>query len=159
MSGFTIKADIGGMLAGIDSLAADIDNAARPAAQAGAQVFYDQVVANVAGIRKKTGNLRRSIYQVYSKDRSAIGKAVYQIGWNAKKAPHGHLVEFGHLQRYEVTYDPKTGRYFTHKDRPIAPIQIAAKPFLNPAKSRAPQAQDAMEQRFFVELQKSGAIK
>lgn len=43
------------------------------------------------------GNLKRSIYRAYSKDRSApnVGIHVYHVSWNFKKAPYGFAVEFG----------------------------------------------------------------
>ena len=44
---------------------------------------------------RKTGNLSSSIYWAYSPERSTEGKKTYRISWNTKKAPHGHLVEFG----------------------------------------------------------------
>src|SRR5205085_5719958 len=56
-------------------------------------------VAKKAIVRKgktiQPGALKASIYQVFSKDNSGSGHATYHVSWNAKKAPHGHLVEFG----------------------------------------------------------------
>lgn len=65
-----------------------------------ASVIYDEVKLNVSGDRAGmpkvlTGNLRDSIYRVYSPERSSIDKKTYRISWNARKAPHGHLIEFG----------------------------------------------------------------
>jgi len=160
MTGFALKLNTDELLAGIDADAAAVEAATRPAAQAGAQVLYEAVQRNVAGIRRHSGNLARSIYQAYSKNNSGQGHATYHISWNAKKAPHGHLVEFGHLMRYEVTYDPQTRRFTTHKDRPLpAPKQVAARPFVRPAISAMPQAQDAMRDRFLAELQAKGVIR
>lgn len=80
--------------------------AVRPAAQAGTQVVYDKVRQNVNNIRSLTGNLKNSIYQVYSVSLSEPGKsAYYEVSWNYKKAPHGILVHFGHLVRYEYYQD------------------------------------------------------
>jgi hypothetical protein len=83
-------------------LGQDVNQAVRPAAQAGAQVFYDQVHQNISGLRTYTGNLKSSIYQTYSEGQSLpqFGVAVYQVSWNSKKAPHGHLLEFGHRVEY-----------------------------------------------------------
>ena len=149
MSTFSVKVDLAAFDADMNVFAYTADEAARPAAQAAAQVLYDEVRRNVAKIKPKTGNLSRAIYQAYSKDNSAQGRATYHVSWNAKKAPHGHLVEFGHLQRYEVTHDPKTGRFITHKDRPLAtPKQIPARPFLRPAMVKAQAALDAAEDEF-----------
>lgn len=44
---------------------------------------------------RKTGNLSAAIYWAYSPERSTEGKKTYRISWNARKAPHGHLIEFG----------------------------------------------------------------
>jgi hypothetical protein len=99
---FSIKFDQSGLDAVLDGLAAGVQEQIRPAAQAGAQVFYDEVQLNVAAIGKKSGNLASSIYQVFSQDNSKDGRATYHISWNAKKAPHGHLVEYGHIQTRKV---------------------------------------------------------
>lgn len=157
MPAFSLKLDLAALSATLGGMAAQCEEAARPAAQAGAQVLYDDVRQRVAGIKKHTGNLARSIYQAYSKDNSGRGIGTYHVSWNAKKAPHGHLVEFGHLQRYEVSYDPATGRFTTHKDRPLpVPRQVGARPFLRPAMGKFPQAQQAMAERYLAELKKRG---
>lgn len=84
--------------------------ATRPAAQAGTQVIYEaaQLNAPISGagehyfyIRKKKygpfepGNLRDSIYQVFSKDHSGPYKTTYHISWNRDKAPYGGMVHNG----------------------------------------------------------------
>lgn len=159
MSSFGIRVDLSELEATLDADAAACEAAARPAAQAGAQVLYQAVQANVARIRRKTGNLARSIYQAYSQDNSATGRATYHVSWNAREAPHGHLVEWGHLQRYLVTVDDR-GRFVTHKDKPLAaPIQIPAKPFIRPAMAQMPAAEAAMRERFLAELQQRGVIR
>lgn len=83
----------------------------RPAAQAGAQVLYEAVRSN-AGRNKKTGNLERSIYQKFSESNSTELKATYHISWNQTKAPHGFLLEYGHIQRYKV-YVGSDGNWHT----------------------------------------------
>lgn len=139
--------------------AAAVEDALRPAAQAAAQVLYEEVQRNVQRIKRHSGNLARSIYQVHS-DQSRDGRQIYHVSWNAKKAPHGHLVEFGHLQRYEVTHDPKTGRFITHKDRPLAsPKQIPARPFIRPAAAKFDKAMEAARARLFAELEHKGVVK
>lgn len=160
MSGFSISID----LDDIERLAGGISDAAfaaaRPAAQAGAQVLVDQVKANVAAIGRKTGNLANSIYQVYSKDRSGNGVAVYHISWNARKAPHGHLVEYGHLQTHQVVLTRK-GRWLTLKNKPLAsPRQIGARPFVRPAMAQKGEAaRRAMEEEFVRQLADKGIVK
>lgn len=149
----TFSMDTTGLNQWLDELAAEANAAVRPAAQAGAQVLYDEVKRNVGRLKRKTGNLERSIYQAFSPDNSGDGKVTYHVSWNRKKAPHGHLVEFGHLQRYEVSFDPNTKRFTTHKDRPLpVPKQIAAKPFVRPAMAKFPQALEAAKEELFKRL-------
>ena len=102
---FSIKFDTSGISAALDQLGDGIKDQVRPAAQAGAQVLYDEVLLRVP-VSKKTrktkrgevippGTLKGSVYQAFSADNSNEGRATYHISWNAKKAPHGHLVEYG----------------------------------------------------------------
>lgn len=105
MPAFSISLDLAGL--GLDQLTEGAEKAIRPAAQAGAQVFYDHVKANVAKLGKKTGNLDGSIYQAFNNGSSGPGHAQYTVSWNQQKAPHGHLVEFGHVQRYVVYVDQR----------------------------------------------------
>lgn len=94
----------------LDDLGDAAEEAARPAAQAAAQVFYDTAKANVSRIKRVSGNLADAIYQVYSQDNSGPGLATYHVSWNARKAPHGGLVEYGHWQRYAVVMTTKGWR-------------------------------------------------
>jgi hypothetical protein len=156
--------------------------AARPAAQAGSQVLYDAVKANVSRLRKITGNLDRSIYQKHIDEEARPGVASYRISWNRKKAPHGWLVEFGYLQRYEIARDAR-GRMFPmvrpekrgqpkpkrsapqavkdayYVPRNGGPKQIPGKAFLRSAWSRKEVARQAMADRFFEELKAKRLIK
>jgi hypothetical protein len=108
----TLSVDLSALDEMISGLEGDFKAAARPAAQAAAQVLYEAVKANVAAIGRKTGNLDSSIYQAYSEKSSAPGKATYNVSWNPRKAPHGGLVEFGHIQRY-AQYLGKDGNWYT----------------------------------------------
>lgn len=171
MNIISIKVDLGSLDALLDRKRDKVEAAARPAAQAGAQVIYDAVKANVAAIGSKSGNLSKSIYQAYSESNSGPGKATYHISWNAKKAPHGHLVEFGHIQRYKV-YVGKDGKWYTAvrpnmqgkpkpsrrasqavKDAYYVPLptpkQVAARPFIRPAIQKADQSVAAARKVFF----------
>lgn len=167
--------DLGAFNDMISELEEDIQAAVRPAAQAGAQVFYDAVVRNVNALGKKSGNLAGAIYQAYSDENSGPGKATYHISWNASKAPHGGLVEYGHIQRYAVNL-AKDGKWYTlvkpsmrgkpkpkrnasqaEKDayyilRAGGPRQIAAQPFIRPAFYRQGEAIAAVEKKFFEVL-------
>ena len=150
---FKITVNTVGFDSMIDGMASDLEVAARPAAQAAAQVLYDEVKRNVAKLKKHAGNLDRSIYQAFSQDNSAQGRATYHVSWNGSKAPHGHLVEYGHLQRYEISFDPKTKRFTTHKDRPLAqPKLVAARPFVRPAMSKSGAAIEAAKAVLFKRL-------
>lgn len=172
---FTASVHIDGLLDDIDVEYAAIEAAARPAAQAGAQVLYDAVKANVRRLGTKTGYLDGSIYQAYSEKDSRPGRASYDVSWNHRIAPHGHLLEDGWIQRYAV-HMGKDGKWYTLvrpekrgtpkpkrsapqsvKDayyvlRPGGPIQHPARAFVRSAAQYTPAAEDAMEKRFFEEL-------
>lgn len=168
--------DLSGFNEMISGLEQDVEAAVRPAAQAGAEVFYRAVLRNVEALGRKTGNLGHAIYQAYSADNSKPGKAVYHVSWNAKVAPHGHLVEWGHIQRYAVhlgddgkfytvvrpskrgTPKPRRGASQAEKDayyvlRAGGPRQIAAQPFMRPAFYRQGEAFAAVKAKFFEVLE------
>ncbi len=91
---FEMKVDFDDVIAMFDGLSDAAKNSlSRPVAQAGAQVFYDAYRAKVP---TQTGNLRRAIYQAFSKDNSDGPTAEYHVSWNHVKAPHGWNVEYGH---------------------------------------------------------------
>lgn len=109
------------------------DQVAMAGAAAGAKVLYEEA-RELAPISEKAhrfygraskrngvtyvfrpGNLRAAIYRAYSAEKSGDSRKEYRISWNSRKAPYGHMVEFG------------TSR---------AP----AYPFLGPALSFLPQA-------------------
>ena len=140
-----IDADLSALDALFDQLGDQLEASVRPAAQAGAQVLYDQVTQNVAALGTKTGNLAQSIYQAFSPENSGNGKAEYHVSWNARKAPHAHLIEYGHIQKFKV-YMGKDGKWYTNKRAPLnAPKQIAAHPFIRPAMSKFNDAFAAAE--------------
>lgn len=91
---------------------------------------------------KESGLLASSIYLAY-KDRSTEAQVIYSVTWNSKKAPHGHLLEFGHWQPYKVVKLPN-GDWISTKQLLPTPKFIPAHPFLRPAydsaKGRALQA-------------------
>lgn len=132
MASFSIKFDAAGVNAALDELQKQAVTNARPSAQAGAQVLYDEVKLNVGKIGKVTGNLQASIYQAFSKDNSTDQRATYHISWNAKKAPHGHLVEYGHIMTRKA-YIGSNGKWYTSKALLPSPKQVPAKPFIRPA--------------------------
>lgn len=176
MSGdaFSASIDTSGLNAYLDDLGDEAAEAIRPAAQAGIQVLYDAVKANVAPLRR-TGNLDHAIYQAFMPERSLDGvSARYRVSWNARTAPYGHLVEYGYLQRYVYRPDgmgpmvrpgmegkpkPKAGSRASNRAALDAyyvtlptPIQVPAKAFMRRAAALFPQAYDAAEQYFLNRL-------
>ena len=148
---FNLSIDMSAFESDMEQLADRAEKAARPAAQAGAQVLYDRVKANVAALGRKTGNLDSSIYQAYSANNSGEGKATYHISWNATKAPHGHLVEWGYIKRWQSIMI--NGKWVTLKNRPLAtPVQVPGKAFMRRAKDAIPMAEDAMRAKFLEVL-------
>lgn len=163
---FGMSLDLVGLSRTLQADAQVIAEATRPAAKAGSQVLYEAVLRNVATIRSVTGNLKASIYQVHADEDSGKGRSTYYTSWRTSKksglprAPHGHLVEFGYLQRYVVTKDPKTGRFYTHKDKPLpTPVQVPARPFVRPAVALQPKALEAAERRFLEVLKERGVTR
>ena len=104
-----IAFDVQKLAAQLEATQQKLRDAARPAAQAGAQVIYEAARLNARTsskphffyIRGKKygpyapGNLRDAIYQVYSKTESTNSKATYQVSWNYQKAPYAFMVELG----------------------------------------------------------------
>jgi len=173
---FSISADMSELDALLDGMEGDVIAAVRPAAQAAAQVLYNDVVANVQKIKRHTGNLQSSIYQAFSQSNSGEGFATYHVSWNAKKAPHGHLVEFGHLQRYqyyktpngqirpmvrpEMQGKPKPGRRASQSAKDAyyvtlpSPVQVPAKPFIRPAAAKFNAAMEAAKAELYRRMDK-----
>lgn len=138
---FSIDFDAGGLTSLLDDLEEGAQEAIRPAAHAATQVIYDRVKLNVQAIRRETGNLERSIYQYYSKENSEDGqRAQYHVSWNAAKAPHGHLVEYGYLQRY---------RYYQDNQGRVRPM---VRPGMEGQKPPGRRASDAEKAAYYVTL-------
>lgn len=177
---FRIDFDMSDLNTYLDQLGEDAEKAIRPAAQAAIQVIYERVKLNVQALGRSTGNLDRSIYQYYSKEHSQDGlRAQYHVSWNAAKAPHGHLVEYGYLQRYRY-YQDNQGRvrpmvrpgmegqlrpgrhssdaqkaaYFVMLD---TPKQIPGKAFVRNASAALPDAYMAAENKVIEIILKKAA--
>lgn len=104
-----IKVDIGKFKEQLRATADVLNQATRPAAQAGAQIIYDRakLLVPVSTAAHKfygthavygpynPGTLRDAIYQVFSKDNSFTDVSTYHVSWNADKAPYGGMVELG----------------------------------------------------------------
>ena len=111
---FSMKVDTSGLKQYLDALGTAAQEAARPAAQAMAQVYYD-AARSFAPVSKRPhyfygrrsggkvrrygpfnpGNLRDSIYQVFSESNSRPGVATYHVSYNVTKAPYAAMAEFG----------------------------------------------------------------
>ena len=138
----SIAFDFSKIAAKLDNITKAAKDGARPAAQAGAQVFYEEVKQRVPVSakahstkgKKQTftpGTLRKAIYQAFADKESGDGKASYRISWNKSHAFYGRFVEFG------------TSR-------------MAAKPFLRPAYDAArAKALQAVQERMAEEVNKA----
>lgn len=111
-----IEVDLGDLMDQLDEIGAGLTNeAVRPAAQAGAQVFYDTVRAKAPMAREphksgwkakgweptlfEPGSLKNAVYQVFSEKQSSEAFATYEISVNHKKAPYWLFVEFGQKKK------------------------------------------------------------
>lgn len=111
-----------------------MQEAARPAAQAGTQVIYDQA-RSLAPIGRQEehyfygtsfklngkkylfhrGDLRKSIFQRYQKEQSTPTHAIYNITYDTKIAPYGHMVELGTKKLAAIPF--MSGAIKTHADK------------------------------------------
>lgn len=107
-----IKFDVSKFKEQLNATSDKLHQATRPAAQAGAQIMYERAKA-LAPVSKKAhlfeiegrvygpfkpGNLRDSIYQAFSSDKSFKDVSTYEVSWNKKKAPYGYVAELGNSQ-------------------------------------------------------------
>jgi len=168
----TISADTSALDALLDELGDDVEAATRPAAQAAIQVLYEEVQSNVRRMGRKTGNLLASIYQAFSASNSGPARSTYHVSWrtggSGVRAPHGHLLEYDHIQRY-AAYLGRDGNWYTavrpsmrgrpkpsrrasqavkdayYVPRKGGPAQIPGRRFVRNATSKFPQSLDAAE--------------
>lgn len=136
----------GDMSLQLDQFAADvIEKALRHGAGAATEVLYNEM-REIAPVGE-TGNLRDSIYRYRDKTRSIDAKQVYYVGPNKRKAPHWHLIEFGHWMYYETKVI--NGKMITLRNRPLpTPKWVPAVPFIRPTfHAKIRQALDAGKRR------------
>lgn len=110
------------------------------------RVFRDEAIVRVPvgkpewhaqaqfGGSKNAGLLKSALYVAFNEKASTDTVFVYSVSWNRQRAPHGHLVEFGHWRPYAIVFSYKYG-WRTDKSRPL-PGQgkwVPAYPFLGPA--------------------------
>lgn len=120
--------------------------AARMAVEGG--VLIRDEAKTIAATRKPdrkfsmpTGTWANSFYLAKSDVRTTQDQVVYSVSWNAKKAPHGHLAEYGHNNYYVIkqikgqwrTMAKGKGGGPNAQLRPGGPKRIAATPALRPA--------------------------
>ena len=135
---FTSNLDDAGWRNFFDSLiGAERESFARKIAVEGGVLIRD-AAANLALIADnkegapRRGLLSHAMYLVYSEAKSGNGIFTYTVSWNATKAPHGHLIEFGHW-RTHVVYKAAIGEWYSDLRAPLAnPIWVPARPILRP---------------------------
>jgi len=122
------RIDVSDALAGLAGLAQVRHRLARSMAVAGGSQIRDEAKARAP---VESGALRDAVYLAYRDGRSTESQVVYSVSWNKKKAPHGHLIEFGHWQT-RVAYQGSDGNWYS--GAPLAaPRWVPAVPFLRPA--------------------------
>lgn len=95
---------------------------------------------------REEGTLQDSLYVYRDKTRSNDERHIYFIGPNKRKAPHWHLIEYGHWMKYTVIRI--RGRLFSLKNRPLkTPKWVPAKPYIRPAFSKVKVALDRGKKR------------
>lgn len=118
----------------------------RSIVHAGAEVLYDELKTRAP--TGPTGNLKSAIFQFHSDKDSRPGREAYLVGVNKRKAPHWHMVEYGHRYPYKVIFSK--GKWRTLKKVAASdPNAIrGARPYLRPAwDARSRDAIDAMKAR------------
>jgi hypothetical protein len=137
---YQAKLDLTNAFAGLDALGGPIkESLVRRMLVEGGVYLRDEAKRWVP---VKDGVLRDSLYLVFD-NKSSGNNYSYKISWNSKKAPHGHLEEFGHWMTWQTIWNAKLGRFQTLATgkgksakgipRKGGPKWIAAKPFLRPA--------------------------
>jgi hypothetical protein len=116
------RIDIQSLEAGFSKLGAAKEPIARAMALGmGVEVRDEAIVrapvlkpGNEGTDNQQPGTLRDAIYVAYDKRRRLLNESAYRytVSWNSKKAPHGHLIEFGHWMPYEYNLTAD-GRYYT----------------------------------------------
>ncbi|MDF3837150.1 HK97 gp10 family phage protein [Cupriavidus basilensis] len=142
----------GDLLEGLRQLESDMkEHVVRPAARAGALVFYEEarrlvpVYSGTARTGIKPGQLRDAIYHVFSEDKSSELVKVYEISWNARKAPHGYLIEYGHWRVNKLIQ--VNGRWMATSERLEKPVWVPGAAFIRRSYDQAQIAVAAMQKR------------
>lgn len=160
------KMDMSEAFAGLDRLDQVKYQLARSMAVAGGSALRDEAKVRApvgraeeditGGGSIRPGALRDAIYLAFRDGESTQARVKYTVSWNAKKAPHGHLIEFGHWQPFDVvltkagwrTRASGKGARAKGRARKGGPKWIPAVPFLRPAYETVfPRLQATMVQR------------
>jgi len=123
------RVDLSGAFLGLDKLAGMANSVARSMGVAAGQLVRNEAKARAP---VDDGTLRDAIYLAYRDGESTDSVVVYSVTWNSKKAPHGHLLEFGHW-RTNVLAQGDDGKWRATKELLPEPVWTAAHPFLRPA--------------------------
>lgn len=120
----------------------------RSGAHAGAVVFYDEMKQRAP---VDEGTLFGSIYRFHDESKSKGGLQRYLIGPNRKKAPHWHLVEYGHW-RVNVVVRLPNGQIKATTERLQDPVWVPPVPYIRPtfdavAQRAIESARERMKQR------------
>lgn len=139
------RVDLSQVFAGLDKLVEVKESLARTMGNAMGVAVRDEAKIRVPigteqGGSISPGLLHSAIYNAYDDQRSILapGSYRYTVSWNSKKAPHGHLIEFGHWMPYRYVKTDE-GDYFTPK--PLEPnpgggpdgFWVEQRAFLGPA--------------------------
>lgn len=150
------RVDMSGVVDGLKKLGAAREPVARAMGVGMGQAVRDEAKIRAPVLKpgnegydgQEPGTLRDAIYLAFDSRRYVLNPQAfrYTVSWNARRAAHGHLAEFGFEQKYVVMrggpaglfYTPLTGRKGakgrnTGFARDAGPIRIAPQPFLGPA--------------------------
>lgn len=146
--------DISEVLTGLDRLVEAKEPVARAMGNAMGQEVRDEAKARAPLLQPgnegydtdRAGILRDAIYNAYDERRNVLNPETfrYTVSWNAKRAPHGHLMEFGFDMPYEsaisnsgLWYTPIPNRTKRGTQKGIlregGPLRVDPQPFLGPA--------------------------
>lgn len=167
----TVTFDFKEALAGVEKLDAIKYPLARSMAVAGGSALRDEAKqrAPVGTDSQNPGSLRDAIYLAFRDKASTDTTVRYSVSWNARKAPHGHLVEFGHWQPFVVFHGEQGWRTLAKGKgaratgvRRSEPKWIPAVPFLRPAYDailpKLPQIMAERGRKRFAELMQDQLI-
>jgi len=150
------RVDMSEVFSGLDRLAAAQEPIARAMGVAMGQEVRDEAKVRAPVLepggegydQQQPGTLRDAIYLAFDKRKHVLNPNAYTyaVAWNSKRAPHGHLKEFGFTQSYVVAQGATTGLWYTPLSgkkaakgrnvgfpRPDGPLVVAPEPFLGPA--------------------------